>query len=171
MSDNGKQLGKLVTPGLRERSPKRLRLRDERVRRMLRELCKVADWLKPADMPIARRFCETEVLVSRVWAVLCEFMKADGPEGLLHRTKDGDVTVRMLVENHRRLCQTQSRLADRLGLTPASRAAIRAGKGDAYIDIDVVTEEQAERALAMARGPAPTGSEVVEEGHDSGKST
>ena len=52
-------------------------------------------------MPIARRFCELEVIVSQVYAAIREngvFSEADGE-------------ARGLVDTHRRLTQTQSMLA------------------------------------------------------------
>jgi hypothetical protein len=130
MSDDGKRL----TSGLYVRSQRGIQLRDEKVRRLLRKLRVECPWLSTADMPLARRFCELEVIVSQVYGAMHKFMKAD-EFGLFYRNTQGDLIPRGMVDMHRRLCQTQAALATQLGLTPAARMSIKANGRDAPIDI------------------------------------
>lgn len=107
-----------VTHGLYARSPRALELRDRRVQRMARRLRLLCPWLEPSDAPQLRAFCQLEVLATRVYAVLTA-------EGVLTGQGDG----KKLVAEYRQLRATQSGIASTLGLTPASRRAIKMRKG------------------------------------------
>jgi|SRR5215469_8955153 len=153
MNDNGTQLGP-SRHGLYVRSERGLRLRDEKVRRLLRKLRIACPWIEDSDAPIARRFCELEVLISQVYAYI---------RGTSVINQSGE--VRNAVDAHRRLTVAQAQLADRLGLTPASRVAIRADQNAAYVEVDTISPEQVERALSMARKPV---ADVEVDGGDKG---
>jgi phage terminase small subunit len=112
-------------PGIFVRSDRGLQLRDEKVKRLLHKLRTVCPWLEVSDVPMARRFCELEVLLSQIYAAI--------------RTKGAfkvDGEVRGLVDTHRRLISTQSMLASQLGLTPVSRIAMQTNSRNMDVDIE-----------------------------------
>jgi phage terminase small subunit len=120
MGSNGKP-----RPGIFVRSDRGLQLRDEKVKRLLHKLRTVCPWLEVSDVPMARRFCELEVLLSQIYAAI--------------RTKGAfkvDGEVRGLVDTHRRLISTQSMLASQLGLTPVSRIAMQTNSRNMDVDIE-----------------------------------
>jgi phage terminase small subunit len=92
-------------------------------------------------VPIARRFCELEAIVSQVYAAIREkgLFKADGE-------------VRGLVDTHRRLTQTQAMLAAQLGLTPAARIAMQANSRNMDADIEAALGRM-EKVKAVKHGP------------------
>ncbi len=123
-----KQLVVARTPkpqsGIYARSPQRMKLRDGRVRFVMRKLREFCDFLKPEDAYIARRFAELEVLCSRAYAAL----KAS------ELTNDKGESRRLLTD-YRRLVQTQLALGNALGLTPAARMQIKASCTTAALDL------------------------------------
>jgi hypothetical protein len=131
-----------TTPGLYVRAKPGLVLRDEKGRRLLRKLRIACPWIEDSDTPIARRYCELEVLISQAYAYIRRV-------GVVNES--GNVV--RAVDDYRRLVSTQAALADKLGLTPASRAQIRADKTTSYVDADAIPLEVSERALAMAKKP------------------
>lgn len=121
MSDNGNQLAKPVKSGLYVRARPGLILRDERVRRLKRKLYVECPWLTVADDPMARRFCELQVLIEQVYA----FVRTTGV-----LTPAGE--VKTAVDSHRRLTLAQSTIANALGLTPLSRTTLKLGGRDVF---------------------------------------
>jgi hypothetical protein len=87
-------------PGIFVRSDRGLQLRDEKVKRLLHKLRTVCPWLEQSDVPISRRFCELEAIVSEVYTAIRE-------KGAF--TADGE--ARGLLDVHRKLTQTQAMLA------------------------------------------------------------
>src|SRR5580700_4580438 len=100
--------------GIFVRSERGVQLRDEKVKRLLHRLRNACPLLEVSEVPIARRFCELEVIASLLYARIHQqgVFKADGE-------------VRGLVDVHRRLTQTQTMLASQLGLTPAARMQLK----------------------------------------------
>jgi hypothetical protein len=74
MGSNGKP-----GPGIYVRADRGLQLRDEKVKRLLHKLRTACPWLEVSDVPIARRFCELEVLLGQIYAAIREkgVFKAD----------------------------------------------------------------------------------------------
>lgn len=105
-----------VKAGLYVKSPNGLRLRYRRVRRLVRKMVVVMPWLDAADDPTCRAWAELEILGAYAFADLME-------RGLTN--KKGD--PRRLLTEFRQLRQAQLAYAEKLGMTPASRMALRVG--------------------------------------------
>jgi hypothetical protein len=99
-------------------------LRDAKVTRLKRKLYIQAPWLTDADAAIARRFCELQVLIEQVYA----FIRSTGV-----LTPTGE--IKTAVDAHRRMTLARNQLATQLGLTPASRMAIKADGTRAAFDL------------------------------------
>jgi hypothetical protein len=117
MGDKDNQLARPAKYGLYVRARPGLILRDERVRRLKRKLYVECPWLTVADDPMARRFCELQVLIEQVYA----FIRTTG---VLNPAGD----VKIAVDSHRKLTLAQATIANALGLTPASRTALKLGR-------------------------------------------
>jgi hypothetical protein len=81
-------------------------------------------WLEPSDVPAARAWCELEVVSGQVYAAL-------RLQGVVTREGEG----RRLLDDYRKLRATQVVLSRELGMTPASRIAIKAGSTGAALDL------------------------------------
>src|SRR5690349_1125624 len=92
-----------------------LKLRDERVRRLVRRMQVALPHLTDSDLPACRSWAEFEVLCTRIYAELRD-------KGFLNAEGEG----RRLLDDYRKLRATQLAFSRELGLTPASRTAIRA---------------------------------------------
>jgi len=101
-----------------------LQLRDAKVARLKRKLYVECPWLTPADDPMARRFCELQVLIEQVYA----WIRATGVV-----SEAGD--VKGPVDAHRRMTLAQNTLATQLGLSPAGRMAIKANGTRSVFDL------------------------------------
>jgi hypothetical protein len=110
--------------GLYVRAQPGLRLRDKKVERLARKMRSVMPWLEPSDTPTARAWAEFEFLAGQVYAALRAF-------GVLNR--EGE--ARRLLDDYRKLRQTQVVLARELGMTPAARMAIKANGTKAALDL------------------------------------
>jgi len=144
MSDNGNQLARPTKTGLHVRARAGLQLRDERVRRLKRKLYVLAPWLTEADDPMARRFCELQVLIEQVYA----WIRATGVV-----SEAGE--VKGPVDAHRRLTLAQAQIANALGLTPASRTQLKLSSRGVFdlpsAMIEQVTEIGESRAAERAQ--------------------
>jgi len=80
------------------------------VQRYLRDLKLAAPWLELADMPLARRFCELQVLIA---ALFFEIRS----NGMFDTKKQ----PRFVLETYRRAVLAQAAVARELGLSPLSR--------------------------------------------------
>jgi hypothetical protein len=116
--------------GLYIRSPNGTKVRDQRVRHLVRRMRASMPWLCDADTPTCRGWAELEVLATRAYGIL-----ATVP--LINR--DG-VPLRLL-SDFRLLRQLQLSYAAALGMTPLARKALQAN-GRAPLDL----------AAAMANG-------------------
>jgi hypothetical protein len=113
-----------ASTGLYVRAQPGLKLRDKKVERLARKMRGVMPWLEPSDMPAARAWAEFEYLAGQVYAALRGF-------GVLNR--EGE--ARRLLDDYRKLRQTQVVLARELGMTPAARMAIKANGTKAALDL------------------------------------
>jgi hypothetical protein len=98
----------------------------------MRKLRVIAPWIEPSDEPVARAYCELEIISAGIFAALTKI-------GLLN----GKADARQLVDVHRKLRLSALMHARELGLTPAARMAIKANGTKAALDI----------AAAMAAEP------------------
>ncbi|MBV8772076.1 MAG: hypothetical protein JO166_07080 [Deltaproteobacteria bacterium] len=110
--------------GLYVKSRNGLRLRDERVRRLVRRMRAVMPWLEDSDIAVCRAWAELEILSQRVYAELRE-------RGVIN--SEGD--ARRLLDDYRKLRSTQIVLSRELAMTPAARIAIKAGKSESVVDL------------------------------------
>ena len=84
----------------------------------------VMPWLEDSDAPACRAWAELEVLASRVYAELRD-------RGVISHKGE----ARSILDDYRRLRATQIILARELGMTTASRMAIRADGTRAAVDL------------------------------------
>jgi hypothetical protein len=113
-----------ASTGLYVKAAPGLKLRDRRVLRLAGKVRAVMPWLEPSDLPTVRAWAELEVLAGQVYAALRGF-------GVLNR--EGE--ARRLLDDYRKLRQTQVVLARELGMTPAARMAIKANGTKAALDL------------------------------------
>ena len=122
-ADRGNQ--RAAKHSLYVKSPNGLKLRYRRVRRLVRKMQAVMPWLDPADDPACRAWAELEILGAHAFADLME-------RGLTN--KKGD--PRRLLGEFRMIRQAQLGYERDLGMTPASRMALKVGagaEGDTYV--------------------------------------
>jgi hypothetical protein len=110
--------------GLYVKAAPGLKLRDRRVLRLAGKVRAVMPWLEPSDFPTVRAWAELEILAGQVYAALRGF-------GVLNR--EGE--TRRLLDDYRKLRQTQVVVARELGMTPAARMAIKASGTKVALDL------------------------------------
>jgi hypothetical protein len=141
MSESAKNLpaSKHARTGLYVRASAGLKLRDKKVERLARKVRAVLPWLEPSDFPAVRAWAELEYLAGQVYAALRvgSVINAKGE-------------ARRLLDDYRKLRQTQAMLSRELGMTPAARMALKASGTRAAFDL----------AAEMAR-PADTTEETT----------
>lgn len=94
-----------------KRTTRKQRERDQQIRRLTRRLQTLTPHLdRPEFLPLLRSYARLSILIERSYQVIRD---ADSLIG-----EDGE--VRGSVDTVRRLAETQSRLAEKLGLTPAT---------------------------------------------------
>lgn len=118
-------IDKRVTVGLHIRSDRGLRLRDEKTRRLLRRVRTALPWLEDSDMATARSWCQLEVLADQCHMVL----RRDG----VINPATGE--VRRILQDFRLLRVAQLQYAIQLGMSPASRLAIKVSGTHAALDL------------------------------------
>jgi hypothetical protein len=106
------------------KSPNGLKLRDRSVQRIVAKMRELCPWIETPDLPLLRRWAELELHASRIHA----FLKIIGEVN-----SAGD--PRRLVNELRMLAQAQASLGAQLGLSPASRMAIKADGTRAAFDL------------------------------------
>ena len=124
VNGNAVERPRRASTGLYVRAQPGLKLRDKKVERLARKMRAVMPWLEPSDAPAVRAWAELEYLAGHVYAALRGF-------GVLNR--EGE--ARRLLDDYRKLRQTQVVLARELGMTPAARMAIRANGTKAALDL------------------------------------
>jgi len=117
MSDDAKALAapKHASTGLYVRASAGLRLRDKKVERLARKVRDALPWLEPADFPAVRTWAEMEYLAGQVYAAL--------RAGSVINVKG---EARRLLHDYRQMRIAQASIAASLGMTPASRMALKA---------------------------------------------
>jgi hypothetical protein len=145
MSENGSGVDrpKRASTGLYVKAAPGLKLRDRRVTRLAVKVRAVLPWLEPADGPVVRAWCELEYLRGQTYAALRAFGVVN-PRG----------EARRLLDDYRKLRQTQIVLSHELGMTPAARMAIRANGTRLAFDLaEQVTTRAVEISEARSTPP------------------
>jgi len=101
-----------------------LKLRDRKVSRLVRRMFSLMPWLEPQDTPLCRSWAELQVVGDQVYAGLRS-------QGVL----TGQGEMRRLADDFRKLRLAQATLAAALGMSPASRMAIKADSTRGALDI------------------------------------
>ena len=110
--------------GLYAKSDSALRIRAERVRRIVANMSKVCPWLTAADTPAMRGWAELEVLSATVFAWLLKL-----------NVLNGQGEPRKLLDQHRQMKLAQLSYETALGLTPLSRAQLKLNTTRAAFDL------------------------------------
>jgi len=146
MSDDGKngnapQLPARAQTGLYIRAKKGLKLRDQKRARLVREKRVEMDWLEESDIPALKAWCEFEILCSEVyaWLRVGNVVNAQG---------DG----KRLLHDYRQMRLAQATIANSLGMTPASRMAIKATGTRTAFDLPGAMAAAAEDAETVETG-------------------
>jgi hypothetical protein len=113
-----------TSTGLYVKSKNGLRLRDRRVQRLVRKMFVQMPWLEQSDAPTCRAWAQLEVLADRAFFELRE-------HGILNPQNE----PRRLLNDFRMIRQTQMTIAAQLGMSPASRMAIKATGTRAAFDL------------------------------------
>jgi hypothetical protein len=113
-----------VRSGLYVRSVNGLRLRDEKVRRLVRRMKQVMPWIDPADEPACRQWAQLEVLADMAHTILRKIgITSNGGE------------PRRLLTDFRQLRLAQLQFARELGLTPLSRSQLKLRTENSAFDL------------------------------------
>ena len=135
--------GKHLSTGLYVKSENGRKLRDLVVRRLTRKMRIRMPWLEDSDEPACRGWAQLEVIASKVYAELRE-----------HGFTNGDGEPRKLLSEFRQLRQTQLAYERELGMTPASRMAMKASGTHAALDIaSLMAQEPDEAEVVPADKP------------------
>jgi hypothetical protein len=126
------------------------------VTRLVKKMRDVMPWIEQADIPAARAWAEMEYLAGQVYAVL-RAMHPVIPDG----------EARRLLDDYRKLRQTQAVFARELGMTPASRMALKASGTSAALDLAEIAAPVSERVIEVARSRSRT--TECDEDDDSGR--
>jgi hypothetical protein len=125
--------------GLYVKAPAGVRVRDHRVRRLVRKMRTQMPWLQDSDVPTARAYAEIEILASRAYAILSSV-------GLTNR--EGQPL--RLLGDFRLLRAVQLQYANALGMSPLSRLQIKVCGDNAAFDLAAAAAEHAESAGVAA---------------------
>ena len=142
-----KRVTRHAQTGLYVRAAPGLRLRDKKVERLARKVRELLTWLEPSDLPSVRAWCELEVLSQHVYAEL-------RTHGVLS-PETGD--ARRLLHDYRQLRQTQAIWSRELGMTPASRMAMKASGTHAALDIASLMAQEPDEAEVVVPADKPEG--------------
>jgi hypothetical protein len=115
---------KRARSGLYVKANDGLILRDKKCERLARKVRAALPWLTEADHPAVRTWSEFEILARNCYAIL----RYASPTN-----KQGE--PRKLLDDYRRLRMSQHTIASSLGMTPASRMAIRQTSRDVPLDL------------------------------------
>jgi|SRR5271156_3538492 hypothetical protein len=122
---------------LTARSKEAVAVRDAIVRKLFKQTYDLCPHLTQQDAPIVRRFCEFEYLLS---LAIAEIKRRESPDMFNGANQN-------LLDNYRRFAQTQLQLANSIGLTPASRAALRIGKESSDDIVAAFARESSQKQL------------------------
>ena|ERR1035437_563712 len=110
--------------GLYAKSESALRLRADRVRRIVARMRKEMPWLTPADTPAMKGWAELEILSATVFAWLTRL-----------NVINGQGEPRRLLSEHRALKLAQLAYERELGMTPLARATLKLNTTRAAFDL------------------------------------
>jgi hypothetical protein len=113
-----------TTHTLYVRAPAGLRLREKKVERLVRKMRGVMPWLEPSDFPACRAWAELETLAAEVYSAL-----------RTARVLNVDGDARRLLDDYRKLRQTQVVLSRELGMTPAARLSLKSIISNVALDL------------------------------------
>jgi hypothetical protein len=142
-----------ASTGLYVRARPGLRLRDKKVERLVRKMRTAMYWLESADLPACRAWAELEYLSGQVYAVL-RAMGVQNSQG----------ESRRLLDDYRKLRQTQAVYARELGMTPAARMAIKATGTRAAFDLTAAMANAGNEVEEVLRGETQDGCDVLRRG-------
>jgi hypothetical protein len=129
---NAKPIGKPDRPqarashGAYAHSASALRIRAERVRRIVAAMRKQMPWLTAADVPAMKGWAELEVLSATIFSSLLKL-------GILNDENE----PRRLLSEHRQFKLAMLQYESQLGMTPASRANLKLDDAGRAFDLDV----------------------------------
>lgn len=116
-----------ITHGGHVKAAAGLRQRDGRVRRALAHLRKLAPWLQPSDLPVARSFCEIEIMAKD--------MSADiRANGRVYTDEQGNIRSRGILAEYRNMKRVSLAFARDLGLTPVARKQFKFDREGDHLD-------------------------------------
>jgi hypothetical protein len=110
--------------GVYERSDSALRVRAQRVRRLVSAMRREMPWLTRADGPAMKGWAELEVLSATVFAWLLKL-------NVLNSTGE----PRKLLDQHRQMKLAQLEFERELGMTPLSRSTLKLNSTHAALDL------------------------------------
>jgi hypothetical protein len=113
-----------ASTSLYAKSESALRIRAERVRRIVNRVRREMPWLADSDVPALKSWAELEILSATTFAWLTK-MNVINSEG----------EPRRLLAEHRQMKLAALAYAKELGLTPLTRAALKANVSAAAIDL------------------------------------
>jgi hypothetical protein len=122
--------------GLYVKASAGLILRDKKTERLTRRMRSVIPWLDQTDAPACRAWAEYEILCGQVYAAI----RAGG-------VVSGSGLLRRLVDDYRKLRNAQFLWATAIGLTPASRLALKtqAPKTVELLDLESLRKDDDEQ--------------------------
>ena len=130
-----------VSTGLYIKAAPGLKLRDRRVTRLAVKVRAILPWLEPSDTPTVRAWGEIEYLCNQVYAALRAYGATNARGG-----------ARKLLDDYRKLRQTQVVFARELGMTPLARQTLKASSTDAALDLAAMAVEYKETDDAVPVG-------------------
>jgi hypothetical protein len=110
--------------GLYATSDGALRVRQQRVRRIIGNMRRAMPWLTPADTPAMKGWAELEVLSATVFAWLLKL-----------NVLNSEGEPRRLLSEHRQMKLAQLQYETALGMTPLSRAQLKLNTTRAAFDL------------------------------------
>ena len=116
--------GRAMT-GYYTKSPKGLKLMDRLVQKIVAKMRELCDWLEPCDLPLLRRWAELELHATRINGFLKIIGEVNSTTG----------EPRRLLDEHRKVALAQATIGAQLGLSPASRMAIKVNGTRAAFDL------------------------------------
>lgn len=109
--------------GIYANSQKALRVRAPKVTKLVRELYEFLPHLRDEHLPLARKWAELEVIRRAAFAGIVQ-----GGSVITVDLAKREVSLKRLIDDHRKLTMSQLILERELLMTPASRAELSAGE-------------------------------------------
>lgn len=147
--ESNQQPQRRAQTGLYVRAARTLKVRDQKISKLVRRMFSLMSWLKPEDIPLMRSWAQHEILADIAYSAL----RAMGPI-------NADGNAKRLLTDFRQLRQSQTMIANALGMSPMARAQLRAASTNAAFDVmgsADLSESEANAAISAARpnGSAP----------------